>query len=556
MNHFISRNGLLAVLILSLLWTSCQQGGESARKRFPKRDTTITKKTAFNELFLDSAQVEQFIAATRPDSLIARDLRGFYNSRNYQYAWFDPKGLNEQGISFWNLLTSYISLSKDSTLYDKELTLRMTDLTTDTSLHLDARTLAHTDLALTGLFFRYAQTAYAGKLEPADLQWFIPRKKVDALALLDTLIARKGSDAEGWEPVNPMYQALKKKLIQYNGIAEKGGWPAIPFDNKKSYKPGDSATVLIAVKQRLYLSGDLEQNDSSGSYNSALEAAVKKAQRSFGLKEDGVIGKTLIAALNVPAKQRIEQMLINLERMRWLPEKQAPDRIVANIPEFVLHVYEQNRKAFDMNIVVGKEGSSTVIFNDQLKYIVFSPYWNVPRSIVRNEIYPAMKRNPGYLARHNMESTGMSGGLPVIRQKPGGNNSLGKVKFLFPNNYNIYFHDTPSKSLFNRDKRAFSHGCIRLAEPEKMASYLLRNDTAWTPEKIGAAMNLNKEKWVTLKDPVPVFISYFTAWVDEDGLLNFRDDIYGHDKKMAAQLFIRPAMTDTTAVTRDTAIAR
>ena len=143
-----------------------------------------------------------------------------------------------------------------------------------------------------------------------------------------------------------------------------------------------------------------------------------------------------------------------------------------------------------------------------------------------------------------MEITGYSGGLPVVRQKPGGSKSLGRIKFLFPNNYNIYFHDTPAKDLFDRDKRAFSHGCIRLADAKKMATYLLRNDTAWTPEKIDAAMSLEKEKWVPLKNPVPVFISYFTAWVDDGGVLNFRDDIYGHDKKMAEHLFIQP---DTTA---------
>lgn len=552
MKHHLSRKWIFSLVAFPLFWMGCQ-GGEGSglkRKKFFKRDTTINAKTAFNELFLDSAQVEQFIATSKPDSVTARNLREFYNSRNYQYAWFGKKGLNEQAISFWNLLGSYISLSKDSTLYDKDLDNRMADLIADTTLHPDAAVLVKTDLALTRRFFLYAQTAYAGKLDPSDLQWFIPRKKVDALALLDTLISRKGSDAEVWEPVSPMYQALKKKLIQYNAIAEQGGWQVLPVDNKKSYKPGEYATLIPVIRQRLMLSGEKGASDTSARYDSTLVAAVKQAQRSFGLKDDGVIGKALLTELNVPVKNRIEQMLVNLERMRWLPEQAAPDRIVANIPEFVLHVYEQNKKAFDMNIVVGKEGTSTVIFNDQLKYIVFSPYWNVPRSIVKNEIYPAMKRNSGYLAKHNMESTEMSGGLPIVRQKPGGSNSLGHVKFLFPNNYNIYFHDTPSKGLFSRDKRAFSHGCIRLAEPEKMANYLLRNDTSWTPEKIKEAMGLSKEKWVTLKQPIPVFISYFTAWVDEDGLLNFREDIYGHDKKMAAQLFIKPAMVSDSAVVR------
>ncbi len=195
------------------------------------------------------------------------------------------------------------------------------------------------------------------------------------------------------------------------------------------------------------------------------------------------------------------------------------------------------KKIFDMDIVVGTSANHTVIFNDTLKYVVFSPYWNIPRSIVRNEILPGIRKNQNYLASKNMEQTGFSNGLPVIRQRPGGNNALGRVKFIFPNSYSIYFHDTPSKSLFEKKERAFSHGCVRLAEPEKMAQYLLRNEAKWTKNEIRKAMNSSKEKWVALKEPVPVLITYFTSWISTDGLLNFREDIYDHDKKMAERLF-------------------
>jgi murein L,D-transpeptidase YcbB/YkuD len=185
-----------------------------------------------------------------------------------------------------------------------------------------------------------------------------------------------------------------------------------------------------------------------------------------------------------------------------------------------------------MKVVVGAVAHNTVIFNGNMKYIVFSPYWNVPPSILRKEIIPGIKRNKNYLANHNMEWNG-----GAVRQKPGPRNSLGLVKFLFPNSYNIYLHDTPSKSLFNESKRAFSHGCIRLSEPKRLAEYLLRNDPAWSEASITKAMNSGKEKYVTLKQTIPVFIGYFTAWVDHDGKLNFRDDIYGHDKEMAEHLF-------------------
>jgi murein L,D-transpeptidase YcbB/YkuD len=191
-----------------------------------------------------------------------------------------------------------------------------------------------------------------------------------------------------------------------------------------------------------------------------------------------------------------------------------------------------------MNVVVGKEGHNTMIFSGKLNQIVFSPYWNITPDITREEILPAMQRDPNYLQKHNMEIAGNDNGFPVIRQLPGPENSLGKVKFLFPNSFNIYFHDTPAKSLFNKDKRAFSHGCIRLSDPVKMTNYLLRNNKEWTPEKIDEAMNSGTEKYVKVKEPVPVIITYYTAWVDENGQLNFRDDIYKHDGKLLSKMFL------------------
>ncbi len=537
--------GLL--LAFCFLLTSCSDGKISfGKKHFSLRDKSINKDNSFNDQFLDSMRLESFIQKENIDSATAQHMRSFYNSRNYQFAWFNKNGLSEPGLSFWNLLNSFISMSKDSSLFDKALARQMTDFTDgDTINHASKSQLVQTELGLTRQFFLYAKTAYAGRVDPEELKWFIPRKKVDALALLDSLVSHKGQLLEEWEPVNPQYQALKKELIRFNDIADKGGWPRIDLSDKKKLKPGDQDTAIYQLKARLFASGDLKTFDSSSRYDSSLLPAVQQAQRRFGFKDDGILDQPLADALNIPVKQRVEQILINLERMRWLPEKPSPSRIVANIPEFKIHVFENNTEAFEMNIVVGKEGTSTVIFNDELKYIVFSPYWNVPSSIVKKEILPAMKRNPGYLASHNMEMTSKGGGTPTIRQKPGGSNSLGRVKFLFPNNYNIYFHDTPAKSLFNREKRAFSHGCMRLADAKKLAEYLLRDQPEWTNEKIDEAMHQSKEKWVTLKQPIPVYVSYFTAWVDNDGLLNFREDIYGHDKEMAQRLFVHPSLSAT-----------
>lgn len=237
-----------------------------------------------------------------------------------------------------------------------------------------------------------------------------------------------------------------------------------------------------------------------------------------------------------------------MERLRWVPERNAPDMLLVNIPEFRLHVYEGGRIRWSMDVVVGAEATSTVVFSDSLSRIVFSPTWSVPASIVRNEILPAMRRDPGYLARKGMRRTGGSDALPRIVQEPGPGNALGRVKFLFPNTYSIYLHDTPSKGGFSRENRALSHGCVRLGDPRRLAAYLLRGDTAWTDARIDAAMDRKTELSVPIRPRVPVFIGYFTAWVDQDGRLNFRDDIYGHDAKLARELFVDPGASPAPAV--------
>jgi murein L,D-transpeptidase YcbB/YkuD len=259
----------------------------------------------------------------------------------------------------------------------------------------------------------------------------------------------------------------------------------------------------------------------------------------MGLTTDGTIGNKMLAELNVPVKKRIRQLLINLERVRWLPVENDSNYILVNIPEFKMHVYDSSKWSYDMRVIVGTAANSSAIFSGQLRYVVFSPYWNVPESIVVKEIMPAMAKNPAYLTKNHMEITGYKGKIPIIRQLPGPWNSLGLVKFLFPNNFSIYLHDTPNRNLFQQSNRSLSHGCIRLGEPKKFASYLLRKDPSWTEQRIDSAMHLKKEHWVTLPKGVPVLLVYFTAWVDREGQLNFRKDIYGHDTRMEAKLFER-----------------
>ncbi len=533
----------MSMLMLVIVWVAgCAGSGPATPADAAENsrvNTTVhdAKGAGYSELYLDSLAVEQFIQTHAVAVKKAADIRDFYRNRKYQFAWFTNDGLDEHGQAFWNLHNQYVNYAKDSSFFNKKLHGQMELLLNDASeASLSAAEIQEMELSLTEHFFDYANYAFTGKVDPGELKWHIPQRKINAVALLDSLVGRNGESLHQWEPVNQQYRQLRQQLLRYYTIEKEGGWPTVA-GSQKVYRQGDSAAAVRLLKQRLQIVGDYHSGDTSAVFTAALKSALQATQQRFGLKPDGIAGPATLRALNKPVTERIEQMLVNMERMRWMPAHGEGRRLVANIPEYKLHVYEGDEEVFDMRIVVGKAANKTVVFNDQLKYIVFSPYWNVPASIVRNEILPAMQRNPGYLDRKNMEQTGTRNGLPVIRQKPGGSNSLGRVKFLFPNSYAIYFHDTPAKSLFGQNRRAFSHGCIRLQEPKKLAAYLLQDQPSWTHSRITDAMYAGTEKWVNLSEPVPVAITYFTAWADAAGNVQFREDIYGHDKALAARLF-------------------
>lgn len=522
---------ILLLLLIAVISHSCQEKKTVASIPVIPRDTTITPLNAFTNLMLDSNYIQKFITSEVKNEEISIKIKNFYNSRNNQYAWFNEEGLTEQAKAFWGLHQKTFILLKDSLLYNRQLTENMQVLMNEDS-SIAASGITDVELNLTFHFFRYTGIAFNNKVNPEELQWHIPKRKVETTALLDSFLYRTRKD---WQPMNSSFYRFRNKIFEYSQISRAGGWPIIEM-KQKEIKRGNKDSVIIKLKKRLALTGDYNKPDTSILFTEEFENAVKRIQKSYGQQQTGIINTELIKELNIPIEDRIKQMLINIERMIWMPE-QSSRYIIANIPDYRLYVIEQDSVVLDMAIVVGKAGNKTVIFSDELKYIVFSPYWNVPGSIVRNEIVPAMNRNSSYLKRNNMEVTGTSNGLPVVRQKPGRNNALGKVKFIFPNTYNIYFHDTPAKSLFEREKRSFSHGCIRLSKPFELVKYLLKDEADWTDKQIHEAMNRNSEKWLTLKEPLPVFIVYFTSWVDKEGLLHFRDDIYEHDSRMTDHLF-------------------
>jgi len=516
------------ILLLSVV--ACNDNSKSTEKNDIGNRTVIPPDSASHIAF-DSSSLEGIINRYHYNDSIVTRLKKFYSSRDYQFAWFRESNLAEQGFNFWNAQASYIAYTGDSSLYNPSLQQLMDTLSHESVL--DDSNKLNTEVELSAQFFRYARRAYQGniRLGEHELDWFIPRKRIDMLNLLDSLIKHKGENMAAYEPVNRQYQLLKDKLLEYYKLAENGGWPEI--DKKiKTLKKGDSSLPVHALKTRLHTTGDYNSSDTNWLFTAELEMAVKNFQRRYGLKEDGVVGGNTLQHLNQPVEILIRQILVNMERMRWIPEEPEGDFMLVNIPQYRLIVYEKGKRMFAMNIVAGSSQNQTVIFTGDLKYVVFSPYWNIPPSIIRKEILPGIKRDKNYLAKHNMEWN-----KGAVRQKPGPNNSLGKVKFLFPNNYNIYLHDTPAKSLFDEPKRAFSHGCIRLADPKKLAMWALRNQPEWTENRINKAMNSGKEKFVKVNATIPVVLGYFTAWVDEEGKINFRDDIYGHDIKLAEHLF-------------------
>jgi len=517
------------LFILPFIAMACHSG--SSRQGDQARDTAARDTSAplsidtsligaFSEpsnYRFDSVALDSFFSAHRLLAPYANDVRQFYRARNYAFAWHDSTGQIEQASNLYNRIRRLSADGVTSEIpYSSQLdTLMMGMEKAPKDVELQE------ELLLTSMYFYFAEKAWAGlpESQTTKMAWFLPRKKISYLDWLQTYLSSSDTTTKEKEPIFRQYFLLKKYLQKYTSIQKQGSWqPLSPTDIKE-------------IKQRLFILGDMSAHDTSNKVDDTLTNAVKKFQHRMGLTQDGVIGKSFMTALNTPLEKRISQIMVNMERSRWLPDTVQGEYLAINIPEFKLHMYRDDSLLWDMKVVVGKAIHKTVIFSGTLKNIVFSPYWNVPPGILKNEVLPGIKKDKNYLARHHMEWKD-----GYVRQKPGPWNSLGGVKFLFPNSYNIYLHDTPAKDLFDKSSRAFSHGCIRLAEPAKLAAWLLRDDPQWTPEKIHRAMHAGKEKWVSIKYPFRVFIVYFTAWVDRQGELNFRSDIYDRDSRLEKML--------------------
>jgi murein L,D-transpeptidase YcbB/YkuD len=478
---------------------------------------------------ITAASVDSFIAKNQVNQKYSAAIKEFYASNQHEYVWIQNNQINQHAKEFIIHANKLAPNSIDSSFVGQ--------LTKQNFSQNNAA--SDIDLSLSLAFFTYAEKwLMPSDIDPTLVKWRIPKISLPLVNQLKNWL--NPATITGFNTGSQNFKQLLENFVSLSSIAALDTGINIPTSNIKINK-GETASVIKQIKKKLKLLGDYKSTDTTSLYSGLLDDAIHRFQERMGLPKTNYIDKIVLQAIRTPIQKYANTIAINLERLRWMPAMMDSNYIVVNIPAFQLIVFDSSKIQFKMPVIVGSASKNTIIFSDRMRYIVFSPYWNVPPSIVRAEILPGIRNNSNYLASKNMEIT-THGDLPTIRQLPGTSNSLGLVKFLFPNPYNIYLHDTPGKHLFAKQNRSLSHGCVRLGDARKMAGYLLRNDASWTAIKIDSAMHQQKEKWVTLKKTMPVFIAYFTSWVDSNGVLQFRKDIYNLDTQLEQLFFKKEAI--------------
>ena len=542
-----------AIVVTGLLCVAC--GGHSGGNREDgtvgtsgRAEGGITVKT--------SGEPPVFVSRDREGERLWSLTQQFYQKRGEAPAWIDGSKPRPQMDELIQTLQRTDREGLDPALYNASvLSARRTAAGRGflSAKGFDGSEAASLDVWLTYLYLQYATDLSAGlaNLSHADPSWKLTDKKTDALERLEQAL-EKNQVARSLDELTPhhaQYTGLRDAFAKYREIEKNGGWPMVPADLK--VKPGERNAAVPLLARRLAVTGDYKgtPNEQDTTYGPELQEAIKRFQRRHGLEPDGAVSAATVAQLNVPVAQRIQQIALNLERWRWLPADLGERHILVNIPEYRLEVWDHGQVPLSMRVVVGKKDTPTPIFNDQMTHLVFSPYWNVPADIVKNETVPHALRDPAFLEKMNMEVLDASGNTVDaatidmgkvseyrFRQRPGASNSLGLVKFMFPNQFNVYLHDTPADSLFARATRSFSHGCVRLEQPDKLAQYVLADQPSWTVDRIDQAMHAGQETTVKLSAPLPVYLGYWTARVSADGILQFRTDLYGIDGRQSALL--------------------
>ncbi len=491
----------------------------------------------------------------------------FYVQRVFRPAWSDGNRLRPASGELLEALRTAGNEGLRAADYHLEEIQRLVTVASNRQRSRQSQAasmLADLDLLLTDAFLVYGAHLLSGRVNPEtiDPEWHATRREADLAALLERSLSSDGP-ATGLRQLLPRhegYQRLKEALARYKDIAAHGGWQTIPDGSRVVL--GDQDARIPALRQRLALVGDMGAATAGDSdlLDSLTVAGLVRFQIRHGLEFDGVLGNATLAALNVPVEERIRQLELNLERWRWLSQDLGERHIIVNAAGFELEVFEGMQVVLAMRVVVGRTYRRTPAFTAPLRYLVFSPFWHVPHSLAVLDQVPMQQNDSEYFSRVGMRvfenwgadareidpatvdwrSVTPQSFTYRLRQDPGAQNALGRVKFMLPNRHNVYLHDTPSRDLFARAQRDFSSGCIRLEQAMELAVYLLGDTPGWDLSAITAAATAGVETTVPLPNPVPVHILYWTAWANEDGTIHFRHDIYRRDERLLTALLSEP----------------
>jgi murein L,D-transpeptidase YcbB/YkuD len=483
-----------------------------------------------------------------------RLIPAFYEARGFRPAWRRP----EQAQALVRLVAASREHGLDPADYHAAALGRPADAGAP-SATAGAEGVARRDLLLTDALIRLAYHLRFGKANPRELypDWSFSRSlgAIDPVQALEAAISSASLEAavERFAPQLELYGGLRAALARHRAIEASGGWPRVPPG--RTLEPGMRDARIARLRERLAASGDHDASavDEPERFDAALEAAVRRFQARHALEPDGVVGRRTLAALDVDVAARIDQIRVNLERLRWVAQDLAGDYLVVDIAGFSARLFVRDRLAWSSRAVVGRPFRKTPVFRATMQYLVLNPAWTVPPTILREDVLPRIVADPAYLEREHMEVVDASGrpldvagidwnryrtgGFPhQIVQAPGPENPLGRVKFMLPNPHAVYLHDTPARRLFDKRERAFSSGCIRLEQPLELAVLLLDDPERWSAEAVGAAVETSETRTLPVKRRVPVLVLYFTAEAQADGTAQFRPDLYGRDAQVAAAL--------------------
>jgi len=501
-------------------------------------------------------------------------LTRFYGKRNYAPAWAGTNGSFPLAETMLEIIEEVHNEGLVPEYYHvRPIEMLVTELRREGVLTSDG--MAELDLLLTDSFLLLGCHFSAGCIDPVtiDSSWLATRSDLAVDVILDDALKENNirDNLRDLLPLHSAYTRLRQRLLQLKKIVLSGGWPVVSHDGvlKKGAHDRDIATL----KKRLIISADLEYSYDAeeNRFDNELEKAVIRFQRRHSLYPDGILGPDTLRELNIPAERRLRQIEINLERMRWISRYLGHRYILVNIADFRLDLVDRGKNVMTMDVVVGKPYWNTPVFTKAMKYLVLNPFWNIPESIAREEILPRIKKNITYLAEQKIKILGGwsrdAGEIApesilwekmteeyfpyILRQEAGPLNPLGSIKFMLPNKYNIYLHDSPARGLFSRNSRAFSHGCIRVHRPVDLAEYLLKEDPAWSREKIVSSIKSGEYIRIDLSRPINVHIVYLTAWVNDSDILQFRGDVYGRDEKLDRALRKKPSTLAASLINQD-----